>query len=137
MPLARERGSLAVADPPEHFGGSPKTIRRDLRRLEEDGQIVRAYGSIRAVDFNSFETGQQTRAVHSTQKRLRTAAEAVARIGRARTIVIDEGHLPLPADRALPTDRPLNVITIALPTAMEMVAAPNRPLRLSPLRAGQ
>lgn len=103
MPLAHERGSLAVADPPEHFGGSPKTIRRDLRRLEEDGQIVRAYGSIRAVDFNSFETGQQTRAVHSTQKRLRIAAEAVARIGRARTIVIDEAA---PARRPGTTHRP-------------------------------
>ncbi|WP_315584301.1 DeoR/GlpR family DNA-binding transcription regulator [Actinomyces viscosus] len=123
--LARDRGSLAVADLPERFGVSPETIRRDLRRLEEAGQIVRAYGSIRAVDSGSFETGQQERAEHSTQEKLRIAAEAVARIGRAKTIVVDEGYLPLLIGRALPTDHPLTVVTTALPTAMELVAAPN------------
>lgn len=79
-----------------------------------------------AFPASQRETGAgQTRAEHSTQERPRIAAEAVARIGQARTIVIDEGHLPLLIGRALPTDRPLTVITTALPTAMEMVAAQN------------
>lgn len=123
--LARERGSLAVSDLPGRFGVAPETIRRDLRRLEEAGQIVRTYGSVRAVDSGSFETDQRARAEHSTQEKLRIAAEAVARIGQAKTIVIDEGYLPLLIGRALPKDRPLTVVTTALPTAMEVVTAPN------------
>lgn len=84
--LVRERGTLAVSGLPQRFGVSPETIRRDLRRLEETGQVVRAYGSIRAVDSGSFETHQRMRAEHSTQEKLRIAAEAVTRIGQAKTI---------------------------------------------------
>lgn len=121
----RERGTTAVADLPELFGVSAETIRRDLRVLEDRHEVVRAYGSVRAQESGIFETTEFQRARQFSAEKARIARKAVSLLGRAETVFIDEGYLPLVIGRALPADRELTVVTTALSTAADLSTRPN------------
>jgi len=122
--LLRTRGNVAVADLPGIFGVSAETVRRDLRVLEDRHEVVRAYGSVRPAESGAFETTREFRAAQFAEEKARIAREACARLGRAETVFIDEGHLPLVIGRALPTDRGLTVVTNSLPAAAELARRP-------------
>ncbi|WP_075891569.1 DeoR/GlpR family DNA-binding transcription regulator [Actinomyces provencensis] len=124
LELLRRRGNVAAADLPEVFGVSAETVRRDLRILEDQHEVVRAYGSVRAAESGTFETTKEFRAAQFADEKARIAQEACARLGRAETVFLDEGHLPLVIGRALPTDRGLTVITTSLPAAAELARRP-------------
>lgn len=124
LALLRERGNLAVAGLPEILGVSAETVRRDLRALEDQHQIVRAYGSVRPAESGSFETTREFRAGQFAQEKARIAVAACAHLGQAETVFLDEGHLPLVIGRELPTDRSLTVITTSLAIAAELARRP-------------
>lgn len=122
--LVRECGSVAVTELAPRFSVSAETIRRDLRALEAERALERHYGVIRVVESGLIETALDFRATHHTAEKSRIAAEAVRRLGDAGTVFIDEGFLPSLVAEALPTDRPLTVLTASIPVVLHLVGRP-------------
>jgi DeoR family fructose operon transcriptional repressor len=117
LALARGNGDVDVGKLAVDLSVAPETIRRDLRTLEQHGLIRRTHGGAHAVETARFETTLAMRTTRHVPEKRRIAAAAVDLIGDAETIFIDEGFTPQLIAEALPTDRPLTVVTASLSTA--------------------
>lgn len=115
--LARRQGEVDVAKLSADLTVSAETIRRDLRLLEKHGLLRRTHGGAYPVETAKFETDLAMRTTRGVPEKRRIAAAAVALLGDAETIFIDEGFTPQLIAEALPTDRPLTVVTASLNTA--------------------
>ena len=115
--LARRQGEVDVAKLSSELAVSAETIRRDLRLLEKHGLLRRTHGGAYPVETAKFETDLAMRTTRGVPEKRRIAAAAVGLIGDAETIFIDEGFTPQLIAEALPTDRPLTVVTASLNTA--------------------
>lgn len=82
LQLLNERGSLAISALAEALGVSLETIRRDVKPLEEAGQLVRVHGAVGL-------TGQLGEAPF--EKRMRENAEAKRAIARTLAATIRDG----------------------------------------------
>jgi DeoR family transcriptional regulator, fructose operon transcriptional repressor len=114
---ARTEGSVDVTRLAEELGVAPETVRRDLRVLEQHGFVHRTHGGAYPVETSRFETSLATRTTRRVPEKRRIATAAVGLLGDAETIFIDEGFTPQLIAEALPTNRPLTVVTASLPTA--------------------
>jgi DeoR/GlpR family transcriptional regulator of sugar metabolism len=121
----RAQGQVDVAGLAGQFGVSPETLRRDLRALESQGTILRAYGTAQPAESGAFETGLRERSDSHVAEKERIAVAAVARLGEAQTLYIDEGFNPSLVAQRLPADRPLTVVTPSLPIATILAARAN------------
>jgi DeoR/GlpR family transcriptional regulator of sugar metabolism len=115
--LARDAGEIDVGKLAAELTVAPETIRRDLRLLEQHGLIRRTHGGAYPVETARFETTLAARTTRRVPEKRRIAAAAVELLGDAETIFIDEGFTPQLIAEALPTDRPLTVVTASLNTA--------------------
>src|SRR5437763_7349678 len=121
----RADGRLDVRKLAADLAVSPETIRRDLRVLEHHGLVRRVHGGAYPVESPGFETSLAARTTHHIPAKRRIAAAAADLIGDAETVFVDEGVTPQLVAGALPTSRPLTVVTAALPTAAQLAALPS------------
>jgi DeoR family fructose operon transcriptional repressor len=117
LATARNEGSVDVGKLAAELAVAPETIRRDLRLLEQQGLVRRTHGGAYPVETARFETSLEMRTTRSVAERRRIAAAAVGLLAGAETVFIDEGFTPRLIAEALPTDRPLTVVTASLPIA--------------------
>lgn len=122
--LLRDQGTTSINDLAHHFFVSAETIRRDVRFLDERGQVTRAYGSVTAVETSVFERPGIERTTRNIPEKRRIAREAARHIEDAATIFIDEGTIPGMVTDFLP-DRELTVITTSLATAASVSRLPH------------
>lgn len=122
LELLRDEGGLTVQKLAAELAVSAETVRRDLRLLEHHGLIRRVHGGAYPVESPRFETTLASRTTHNIADKRRIAAAAAELVGDAETVFIDEGITPQLIAEALPTDRPLTVITAALPTAARLAS---------------
>jgi DeoR family transcriptional regulator, fructose operon transcriptional repressor len=115
--LARDDGEVGVGKLAADLAVAPETIRRDLRLLEQHGLIRRTHGGAYPVETARFETTLAARTTRRVPEKRRIAAAAVELLGDAETVFIDEGFTPQLIAEALPTGRPLTVVTASLTTA--------------------
>jgi DeoR family fructose operon transcriptional repressor len=119
---ARSAGRLEVLDAAENLDVAPETIRRDLRILERQGLLKRVHGGAVAIERLGFEGRLTTRSTLQADRKQRIAEHALQVIGNAETIYIDEGStLQMLAERLDP-QRPITVVTNALPVAAVLAA---------------
>jgi DeoR/GlpR family transcriptional regulator of sugar metabolism len=117
LALARSEGRVDVAKLVVELAVSAETVRRDLRVLERHGLLRRTHGGAYPVETARFETSLATRETRAVPEKRRIAAAAVDLLGDAETVYVDEGFTPQLIAEALPTDRPLTVVTASLSTA--------------------
>lgn len=122
---ARADGRVDVVDIANELDVAPETVRRDLRLLDEHGLVRRTHGGALPVESAGFETGLAFRSVSMVGEKRRVAKAAADRLADAETVFIDEGYTPQLVAEALPTSRPLTVITASLPTAAVMSECPS------------
>jgi DeoR family fructose operon transcriptional repressor len=115
--LARSAGDVDVTRLAAELAVAPETIRRDLRTLEQHGLVRRTHGGAHPVETARFETTLAVRTTRKVPEKRRIAAAAAGLLGDAETVFIDEGFTPQLIAEALPTDRPLTVVTASLSTA--------------------
>jgi DeoR family transcriptional regulator, fructose operon transcriptional repressor len=120
LTLARSEGGVEVVRLASELGVAPETVRRDLRVLEQHGLIRRTHGGAYPVETATFETTLATRTTRWVPQKRRIAAAAAGLIGDAATIFLDEGFTPQLIAEALPTDRPLTVLTASLTAAAQL-----------------
>jgi len=124
LSLARSDGGVDVAKLAADLAVAPETVRRDLRVLEQHGLIRRTHGGAYPVETARFETTLAMRTTRRVPEKRRIAAAAVDLLADAETVFIDEGFTPQLIAEALPTDRPLTVVTASLPTAALLSGSP-------------
>jgi DeoR family transcriptional regulator, fructose operon transcriptional repressor len=114
---ARSQGRVDVGDVAGELNVAPETVRRDLRLLDEHGLVRRTHGGAVPVETVGYETGIAYRATAHLPEKRRVARAAADRLGDAETVFVDEGFTPQLVAEALPTGRPLTVVTASLPAA--------------------
>ncbi|MEV0637006.1 DeoR/GlpR family DNA-binding transcription regulator [Streptomyces sp. NPDC050619] len=125
LETARRDGSVDVGELAAELKVSKETVRRDLNLLERHGLVRRTHGGAHPVESAGFETTLAFRTTMNVPEKSRIAAAAVALLGDAETVYIDEGYTPQLIAAALPRDRPLTVVTASLSTAGALSSAEN------------
>ncbi|MEU5724114.1 DeoR/GlpR family DNA-binding transcription regulator [Micromonospora sp. NPDC047738] len=124
LTLARRHGEVDVQKLAADLGVAPETVRRDLSMLAQQGAVRRTHGGAYPVETARFETTLETRTTRMVAEKRRIAAAAVEHVGDAESIFIDEGYTPQLIAEALPTHRPLTVVTASLHTAAALAHSP-------------
>eukprot|EP01037_Dinobryon_pediforme_P020764 gene20764-21468_t len=95
LKLVRERGVIEVRDLVASTGASSATIRRDLSKLEETGELRRVHGGVEAVNAlgpKDLETrGLAASLVLNIEAKRAIARAAVERVRDGESIIINAG----------------------------------------------
>ncbi|HVV08289.1 DeoR/GlpR family DNA-binding transcription regulator [Amycolatopsis sp.] len=111
-------GFLPIAVLADDLGVSEQTVRRDLRRLEEAGQLKVVYGGASAIPNRTPPTPTAhfaIRAGRNADAKKRIAARAAELIEPTDAIAIDSGTTPFALAEALPAEFAGTVITVSIP----------------------
>jgi DeoR family ulaG and ulaABCDEF operon transcriptional repressor len=121
----RERGVLRVRDLGSLTTASPATLRRDLVKLEEMGQVRRVHGGIEAVEA-ATQSHLATRAFNVSQtlnaEKKRVVAQAAAGLcENGESIIINAGSTTWFMAEFL-RHRRMQILTNSFPIAQELIA---------------
>jgi DeoR/GlpR family transcriptional regulator of sugar metabolism len=101
-------------------------LQRDLRELEERGQIIRVHGGVMHPQYLSGESTLVRRGGQKAEAKRRIGAAAVAHIPSNATVLIDAGTTCLEAARLLLLRGDIRIFTHSVPVlaaAIDMDAA--------------
>jgi DeoR family transcriptional regulator of aga operon len=122
--LAAEK-QLAVEELIARTGASPATVRRDLRRLEQQGLVRRAHGVVAVSESKAFEPflgdpGFREQVHHMAAEKRRIAAAAAALVRDGETVGLAAGTTVAQMTRSLRSRHELTIVTNALNVAMDL-----------------
>lgn len=120
------RGAVTIADLTEHFPGvSGMTIRRDLEKLERQGELVRIRGGARSLANLSLirEAAYTQRVAENYDAKSIIAAKAARFVTPGLSLYIDAGTTCMAFTKQLDADN-LFVLTPAPNIAMELARNP-------------
>lgn len=118
--LARREGRVDATGLADQLSVSGETIRRDLTALERQGLLRRTHGGAIPIQRLGFDPMLMTRASTMVEEKTRIGQAAVNYLPAEGSILIDGGSTTAALAEAMPTDRPLTVLTGALPTALSL-----------------
>lgn len=122
--------TIHVSDLARELGVSEMTIRRDIRRLEQDGFLRQTYGGATAHLTRALDVAFNARALqHPREKRL-IAMRAVDLVADACTIFVGVGTTAEQFARYLRARPDVTVVTASLPTASMLGTRPLRTIVL-------
>lgn len=122
---ARAQGRVDVVAVSDELAVAPETVRRDLKTLEAHGLLRRVHGGALPVERLGFESALSARVVSMRDEKDRIAKRAVDLLDGAESLYLDEGSTTQAVVEHLPADRPLTVVTSALPAALALAARAN------------
>lgn len=126
----QEEGSARVRELASAFQVSEATIRQDLERLEQDGQITREHGG---AFLNSVPAQVGTMTLHhqeNMEQKRRIGALAASLVKDGETIILDAGTTTTEIALRLTHRRNLTVITNALNIAVILGAVPGNAVHM-------
>ncbi len=125
LKLVRERGVIEVRDLVASTGASSATIRRDLSKLEETGELRRVHGGVEAVNAlgpKDLETrGLAASLVLNIEAKRAIARAAVERVRDGESIIINAGSTTFQMVEWLAA-RQLNILTNSFAIAQALIA---------------
>ncbi|MDR3087439.1 MAG: DeoR/GlpR family DNA-binding transcription regulator [Azoarcus sp.] len=128
MEQLKQSGFVTIADLTAQLGVSEMTIRRDMRRLDEEGQAISVRGALRLP----FTDADIERASPEYQCRISDASQAKEIIGRLAVreirdddvIAIDAGTTALQVAMALPENFTGTVVTHSIAVTHYLLSRP-------------
>ena len=105
----RKNEKVAVAELASLLGVSEVTIRRDLLRLEKEGQVVKTYGGAVSTDKVAFEFSFQKKLQRGMAEKERIGHYAAGLVKDGEAIFLDNGTTTLQIAHNLKTRRNLKV----------------------------
>lgn len=134
--LVASRRRVSVAALAQEFTVTTETVRRDLAALERLGVVRRVHGgAVPTSRRGQVETGLSERGeINIAQKRSIASAAAALLPPAGSTILVDAGSSTAALVEHLPADRPLRVLTHAVPLAGRLASLPHIELHLLPGR---
>lgn len=118
--VLREARILRVGDLCRRLAISEATLRRDLRVLEQRGELRRVHGGVVSVESRLEEPGFEDKAGRAAREKARIAAAALQHISGGMTVFLDGGSTVLALARALRARADIVVVTNSLRAAMEL-----------------
>jgi DeoR family transcriptional regulator, fructose operon transcriptional repressor len=134
--LVTERGRVSVNQLAREYDVTTETVRRDLSTLERLGLVRRVHGGVvPPSSLPLIEAGIRERDQVNTDAKERIARAALDRLPQAGgSILLDAGSTTVRLASLLPSDRPLTVVTHAVPVAARLAGLRHIDLRLLPGR---
>lgn len=121
LKILERQENVNTVEVARHFGVNPMTIRRDLRMLEESGQVLRCYGGAVAAQRITFEFEFDERQNRNLEFKQRIGQVAAGLIESGQTVFLDTGTTTLEVARALARrDVACSVLTCSLVVASEL-----------------
>lgn len=120
--LLMEKKSITVTELCEIFNVSDETIRRDLKKLEQDGVIEKNYGGAILKDTGVIVPPISQRAKEYVKEKENIAKEAVERIKEGMVVVLDTGTTTQHIARNLKTAQNITIITNGVNIVNELVS---------------
>ena len=119
--LLQENKSVEIAELSQLFSVAQETIRRDLRRLEEEGVLKRTHGGATLSEERQPIAPLSARSQVNREEKERIGRKAVEYVADGDRIIIDGGTTTLQLARALKSSRKsAAVVTNALNIAIEL-----------------
>ncbi len=134
--LVTERGRLSVNALATQYAVTTETVRRDLSVLERAGVVRRVHGgAVPAAALGALEPQVGERDLAFAEEKDRIARRAVALLPPAGgSILLDAGTTTARLATLIPRDRPLTVVTNAVPVAARLAGVAGIDLHLLPGR---
>lgn len=107
------KGAVRVIRLASEMGVTEETIRRDLEKLQTNGQLARTHGGAVLLDSRRCEIPFEIRQTENLEQKETIAAVAVKLIEEETVIALDASTTALELARLIP-DRPLTVLTSSL-----------------------
>ncbi len=111
----REAGFISVASLSQDLGVSDMTVRRDLRKLEERGEVRVVHGGVSLLHGPMHDPEFAARSGLQSEAKAAIAREAHLLVGASDTVALDAGTTAYALARALPPDFAGTVVTHSVP----------------------
>ena len=119
--LIEEKDIVKINDLCEKYSVSKATIRRDLKKLEENKKIIRIYGgAVKITRGTSIELPFNIKKTLYTEEKQRIGAAAFKEIKQGETIIIDAGTTTLELARKIKLIKNITIVTNDLTIANEL-----------------
>ncbi len=110
MRMAREKGSVGIADLARHLGVSLETVRRDVKPLAESGDLAKVHGAV-TLPFPVGEAPFERRLRENAAEKRLIARHAAGLVGDGDSVMMDTGTTTSMLARELLRKRSLTVVT--------------------------
>jgi DeoR/GlpR family transcriptional regulator of sugar metabolism len=118
--VVNERRSISVDELAALFPVSAITIRRDLDRLAEEGEINRVHGGAMAVSNIVISPRASVVSARLTDEQMRIGTEASKRVADGDFIIIESGSTCLALAQQLGEKKRLKIVTVSPRIAMAL-----------------
>lgn len=131
LQLLKENTTASVSEIADHFRVSQMTIRRDLQKLVEAGQVIRIPGGARIERWQGMERTFLERLERMSPAKRSVGKAAAALIQDGQSVVLDSGTTTLYVARELRARRHIFVVTFSLAVLEELASAEEVRLELT------
>lgn len=131
LQLLKENTTASVSEIADHFRVSQMTIRRDLQKLVEAGQVIRIPGGARIERWQGMERTFLERLERMSPAKRSVGKAAAALIQDGQSVVLDSGTTTLYVARELRVRRHIFVVTFSLAVLEELASAEEVRLELT------
>jgi DeoR family glycerol-3-phosphate regulon repressor len=125
LQVVQERGSVSVEELAETLGVTLQTVRRDVQRLADHGQLTRFHGGVRVPSSTTENLGHQQRVNLNSQAKSRIARCVAAAVPNDCSLILNIGTTTEAIARVLLRHTGLRVITNNLNVASILSANAN------------
>lgn len=115
LEAVHESGFISVTDLTGMLSVSDMTVRRDLRKLDEQGLVRVVHGGVSALSGSMHSPAFGSRAGLNSAGKRRIGEAAAQRIGSSSTVAVDAGTTPYAVAQALPASFAGTVVTHSVP----------------------
>ena len=119
LQLVRTQGEMSVESLSELLGVTASTIRRDLAKLTDSGELARTYGGVIAVPKDS-ETTLAERSHEAPEIKRAIGAWCARQVPSGSHVLLDAGSTTAQVARALRETTPLSVVSSGLTSLQQM-----------------
>ncbi|NJC55223.1 DeoR/GlpR family DNA-binding transcription regulator [Brevibacterium marinum] len=120
----RAQGEMSVETLSEMLGVTASTIRRDLARLTDAGDLARTYGGVIAVSTESESTLDE-RSLEAPEIKRALGIWCARQVPTGSHVLLDAGSTTAQIARALRETAPLSVVSTGLTSLQQMAGAPD------------
>lgn len=129
--IVEEQGFCTTAELSKHLGVSEMTIRRDVQRLVQAGQLRSVHGGVSELPQSSMLGSNFSTRVDKFAAEKRAIARASAElVPRGGAVGLDAGTTTLELARAWPPDRNATVVTHSLPNVLALLDNTETPVMM-------
>jgi DeoR/GlpR family transcriptional regulator of sugar metabolism len=118
--LLKQRTSASLSEMAEHCGVSEMTVRRDVDKLSQAGEVIRIPGGARITRSITFEETFAERLQHMADAKNRIGRAAASLINERESIVLDSGTTTLYIARHMRAHTNVVVFTFSLAVLDEL-----------------